>query len=92
MVMTTPIKVKLGGYLNKDDNIVYIAEVDDGKFKKVVHFIPDDAIALEEKVIDDQLILTFHYLTFKVVLIADRDGNIISANVIDRELCVCDDK
>jgi len=92
MMMTSTISVKLKGYINKDDKLVYIAEIEDGKMSKVVHFIPDDALAMEEKLLGDQLILTFHYLTFKVVLVADKDGNVKSANIIDRELCICGDR
>jgi len=91
-MMTSTISVKLKGYINKDDKLVYIAEIEDGKMSKVVHFIPDDALAMEEKLLGDQLILTFHYLTFKVVLVADKDGNVKSANIIDRELCICGDR
>ena len=89
-MMMDVISVKLKGYINKDDKLVYVAEINDEKMSKVVHFIPDDALAMEEKLLDDQLILIFHYLTFKVVLIADKDGNVKSANIIDRELCVCE--
>jgi hypothetical protein len=57
--------------------------------KKTIQFYPEDALAIEEKYIENQVITIYHYLTFKIV-ITMKNGKTESVNVIDRELCVCE--
>jgi hypothetical protein len=55
---------------------------------KVVKFNPDKALAIEQKVVNNQLIKIYHYQTFKVVIVSEA-GVVKSVNVIDRETCNC---
>jgi len=55
---------------------------------KTVKFNPDKALAIEQKVVNNQLIKIYHYTTFKIVVIYEA-GVVKSISIIDRELCNC---
>jgi hypothetical protein len=55
---------------------------------KTVKFNPDKALAIEQKVVNNQFVKIYHYLTFKVVVIYEA-GVVKSVNIIDRENCNC---
>jgi len=71
--------------------IPLVISVEEKGIKKTIQFNPEDAIVVEEKYVEKQLITIYHFLTFKIVITTE-DGKIKSVNVIDRELCVCEEK
>jgi len=68
--------------------IPLVISVEEKGIKKIIQFNPEDAIVVEEKYVEKQLIAIYHFLTFKIVITTE-DGKIKSANIIDRETCVC---
>ena len=52
-----------------------------------------DCEALAKEVIrypnDDEVVI-YHYLTFKIIIHYAKGDNITAVDVVDRELCVCD--
>ena len=71
--------------------IPLIINIEEKGIKKIIQFNPEDALVVEEKYVEKQLITIYHFLTFKIVITTE-DGKIKSVNVIDRELCVCEEK
>ena len=69
--------------------IPLVISVEEKGIKKTIQFNPEDAIVVEEKYVEKQLITIYHFLTFKIVITTE-DGKIKSVNVIDRELCMCE--
>ena len=75
----------------KKKYVLNVAKITVEKENKNVYYNPEHILVIEEKVIGNQLITIYHYLTFKLVIVIE-DNKIKSANVIDRELCVCGDR
>jgi len=70
------------------DKLPLVIIIQEEGIKKAIQFYPQDALAIEEKYIGDQIITIYHYTTFKIV-ITMRNGKTESVNIIDRETCVC---
>ena len=70
------------------DKLPYVIIIQEKGIKKTIQFNPQDALVIEEKIIENQIITIYHYLTFKIV-ITMTNGKTESVNIIDRELCYC---
>jgi len=70
------------------DKLPLVIVVEENGIKKTIQFNPEDALVVEEKYVEKQLITIYHYTTFKIVIVT-KEGKIESANIIDRETCVC---